>query len=290
MRQSSAAFDGAPTAWRNILCCAALIFLCINLAVSPARAALTDQELQAVQFIQYPNRQLPLDTVFTNEAGAQVRLADCFRGTPVLLVPGYFRCRMLCEGVSDGLILSLQGNRKQVGPDFRVVFLSIDPKEQLAESRARKRTFLKRYSRPGSENGCDFLSGSPEAISAVTNAIGFHYRFDPQSGEFAHPAGFVVVRPDGKLSRYFFGVSFSAAELDQALADAARMKQPSKVEQLLLLCFHYNPVQSRYGSLVIYSVRLLGVATLGGLAFLVVRVSRPKQSANSVNLPPTQQP
>ena len=277
---------------RSLLCHAKprrlLALLLAAIIVPSVHAALTDQELQKVEFVQYPGRQLPLDTTFTNEAGVPIRLKDCFRGTPVVLVPGYFRCRMLCEGVSDGLILALQGNRKQVGPDFRVVFLSIDPKEQLADSQARKRTFLQRYARPGSGAGCDFISGSSEAISALTNSIGYHYRFDPQSGEFAHPAGFVVVRPDGKLSRYFFGVSFSAAELDQAITDAARMKEPSKVEQLLLLCFHYNPLQSRYGSLVINSVRVLGLATLGGLVLLVVRVSRPKRSSGPNNTPPTQ--
>ena len=278
----------SPLRSSGLTLASAILLLAFFIApvASPAQA-LDDQQLQAVDFVQYPGRQLPLDTELINDEGNSVRLKDCFRGKPVLLVPGYFRCRMLCEGVSDGLIMALQGNRQRVGPDFRVVFISIDPKEALSESQARKRTFLKRYDHADAADGCDFLSGSQAAISAVADSIGFRYRYDPQSGEYAHPAGFVVVRPDGKISRYFFGVSFSAGELDKSISAAARMEPPSVVERLLLLCFHYNPVQSRYGAIVINSVRVLGVATLAGLLLLVIRVSRSDESEEGTH-PPTE--
>jgi len=255
-----------------------ILILFFALALTSVHA-LTDSELQQVEFLQYPGRELPLNLVFTDADGTALKLADCFRGSPVVLVPGYFRCRMLCEGVSDGLILALQGSRKEMGKDFRVVFVSIDPNEPLVEAQAKKRTFLKRYARPGTEGGCNFLTGNPDAIKTLAECIGYRFLYDPASGEFAHPAGFVVVRPDGKLFRYFLGVSFSASELDKAIADAAKLDNPpSAVERLALLCFHYNPVRSRYGTLVIYSVRVLALATIAGLIYLVIRSGRSKRS------------
>ena len=248
--------------------------------------ALTDSELQQVEFLQYPGRELPMDPVFTDADGTTLKIGDCFRGTPVVLVPGYFRCRMLCEGVSDGLILALQGSRKEMGKDFRVVFVSIDPNEPLVEAQAKKRTFLKRYARPGAEGGCNFLIGKPDAIKTLAERIGYRFVYDPASGEFAHPAGFVVVRPDGKIFRYFLGVSFSAAELDKAIGDAAKLDNPpSAVERLALLCFHYNPVRSRYGTLVIYAVRVLALVTIAGVIYLILRSGRTKRSGGSPQPP-----
>ena len=251
-----------------------LSLLTCVLALGQARA-LTDQELQEIQFVQHPGRELPMNLSFTDADKTTLRLKDCFQGTPVLLVPGYFRCRKLCEGVSDGIILALQGSRKEMGKEFRVVFVSIDPKEPLAEAQAKKATFLKRYARPGVEGGCNFLTGEAEAIKELTDCIGYQFRYDPQSGEYAHPAGFVVVRPDGKIFRYFMGVSFSAAELDKAIGEAAKgSAPPSAIEQFVLTCFHYNPVRSRYGALILIAVRVLAIATLVGIIVVVVRSRR----------------
>ena len=250
-----------------------VVLLCM--LASGRAEALTEQEMNEVKFVQYPGRELPMDVEFTDADGTALQLKNCFTGSPVLLVPGYFRCRMLCEGVSDGVILALQGSRKQMGKDFRVVFVSIDPKEPLTEARAKKATFLKRYARPGVEGGCNFLTGEPAAIKKLTDCIGYHFRYDAQSNEYAHPAGFIVVRPDGKIFRYFIGIFFSAAELDKAIGEAAKgAPPPSAVEQFVLMCFHYNPVRSRYGALVLLIVRVLAIATLVGIVILVLRSRR----------------
>lgn len=265
---------------------AALAALMVLMALAPLRAyALTDLELRQIEFTQYPGRPLPLDLPFIDDTGATVHLQDYFGNAadgagkagvksgliPVILVPGYFRCRMLCTGVTDGLLHALQGNRRTAGHGFRVVYVSIDPKEKLVDARERKRTWLKRYGRLGAEGGCAFLSGTPEAISQLCEQIGFHYRYDPVSGEFAHPAGFLVVRPDGRISRYFFGVNFSAGELEQALDAASQMQTGSAIRQFLLLCFHYNPIHSRYGLAIIWAVRLLALGTIAGFLWLLVR-------------------
>ena len=259
--------------------CGVFLLAASLLAVSPpARAELSQSELHQVEFVQYPGRLLPLSTLFQNDRGQTMRLSECFRGSPVILVPGYFRCPMLCEALSDGLLRALQGNTRQLGRDFRVVYFSIDPNERLA--REHKQSFLQQYGRPDSEDGCDFLTGSPQSIAALTNAIGYHYRYDPESREYAHPAGFVVLRPDGRIFRYFFGVVFSAAELQRALGDASRGAQPSVVDKLVLLCFHYNPLNSRYGALVMASLRVLGMATIAGIAMLVYRSEKRARSKN----------
>lgn len=255
--------------FRMIILFAAMLF------ASGRVGALTEQELQAIRFAQYPGKAVPMDLEFKDADGTAMKLKECFQGTPVLLVPGYFRCRMLCEGVSDGVILALQGSRRELGKDFRVVFVSIDPKEPLVEAKAKKAMFLKRYARPGVDSGCNFLTGEEEAIKTLTDAIGYSFRYDPQSGEYAHPAGFVVVRSDGRIFRYFLGVSFSAAELDNAIAEAAKgSAPPSPIEQFVLLCFHYNPVRSRYGDVVMTSVRVLALATIVGIVVVVVRSRR----------------
>jgi len=255
-------------------------FVCIVASLG-ARAELTDKELGEVDFVQYPGRALPLELSFTNSEGASARLGDLFTGVPVILVPGYFRCRMLCEGVSDGLILALQGSRRQIGTDFRVLFVSIDPNEAVSESQARKRTFLKRYGRHGAAGGCEFLTGTQPSISALAECIGYRYRYDPQTREFAHPAGFVLIRPDGTIARYFFGVSFSARELEEAISRATRMDKPSAVERLLLLCFHYNPLRSRYSALILVAVRALALTTMAWVVLLVVRSERLRLNAKS---------
>jgi protein SCO1/2 len=255
-----------------------IIFLFSTLV--PLRAELSDSELKEIAFNQNPGQQVPVETEFQDSTGNRVKLAKFFNGQKaVILVPGYFRCRMLCEGVSDGLIQALQATREVAGRDFRVVYISIDPAETNQAAAERKATWLRRYGRTGSE--VEFLHGDAAAISQITDAIGFHFRFDPGSREFAHPAGFVVLRPDGTIFRYFFGVSYSGEEVENALATAAAPSRPpaSKIEELVLLCFHYNPLHSRYGQLVMNSVRVLSIATMAGLVLLVIR--RPKEKRGS---------
>ena len=171
----------------------------------------------------------------------------------------------------------MQGSRKTAGRDFRVVYVSIDPAEQQAAAQARKRTWVQRYARLGTENGCTYLRGTSGAIAEFANRIGFDYRYDPQSGEFAHPAGFLVASPDGRISSYFFGVSFSAGDLERALDTAARNESQSPARRLLMLCFRDTP-GSEKGDAVIRAVRYLTFGTLAGLAILMVRANRAKQN------------
>jgi len=261
--------------WQALLCLLILAF-----APSGNARALTREELGNIEFRQYPGRQLPLTTGFTNERGASVLLRDYFErkpALPVIFVPGYFRCETLCTGLSDGLIRALQGSRKTAGRDFRVVYVSIDPAEQASAAQARRHTWLQRYGRPEAEAGCAYLRGSAASISELASRIGFDYRYDPETREFAHPAGLLIATPDGRISSYFFGVSFSVGELERALDVAARGNTPSATQRLLMLCFRgYGG--SATGDGVIRAVRYLTFGTLVGLALLMVRANRASRS------------
>ncbi len=269
---------GLKLAFRAVSGCFLLILVFWN-GVNEAHA-LSQAELKQIEFRQYPGRQLPLNVGFTDDQGATVRLQQYFEGKPalpVIVVPGYFRCETLCSGLSEGLIRALQGTRKTAGRDFRVVYVSIDPAEQQAAALSRKRAWLKRYGRPGAENGCAYLRGASGAISEFANRIGFDYRYDPESKEFAHPAGFLVATPDGRISSYFFGVAFSAGDLEKALDTAARNEALSPAQRLLMLCFRDSPGSDK-GDAVIRAVRYLTFGTLVGLAFLMVRANRAKRN------------
>jgi protein SCO1/2 len=241
--------------------------------------ALTQSELRQIEFKQYPGRQLPLNMGFINEGGAPVLLRHYFEGSslPVIIVPGYYRCQTLCSGLSEGLVLALQGIVKTMGRDFRVVYVSIDPAEQQASAIARKRAWVQRYARPGSENGCAYLRGASGAIEEFTRQIGFHYRYHFGTKEYAHPAGFLVASPDGRISSYFFGVSFSSAQLEAALDAAGRGEIAPPARSPLALCFRDEASVQKDDS-VIRVVRYLTLGSIVGIALLMIRASRAKRN------------
>ena len=228
-----------------------------------------------VAFDQRLGAQVPLDAVFREDTGQPVTLGYILGGRrPALLVLGYKDCPMLCSMVLDGLTETLTQLRATTGRDFELIDLSIDPRETPAQAAAQKRVYFKRYYRHGADAGWHFLTSPDEAtIQRVAAAIGFRYAYDASSKQYAHPSGLVVLTPDGTVSRYFFGVNFAAKDLHAALAAASTRQIGSPIAKLLLLCFHYNPATSKYGSLIINSLRAAGVLTIlvlfGGLALLV---------------------
>ncbi len=243
---------------------------------------ISEKDLELVQFDQHPGREIPTGLTFLDANGSRVQLKDCFRGQPVVLIPGYFGCHMLCEAVADGVTLALLDGPKEINKDYRVVFYSIDPKESLKEAQAKRAVFLKRFARPGAEAGSNFLTGDKGSIDQLSDAIGYRSVRDDKTGEYAHPAGFVVIRPDAKIFRYFMGISFSSEDLAKALTDAAKGEAPpSPVEKLILLCFHYNPIKSPYGSLIMTIVRIVAVLTIIGVFLLVVRYRRRSNRGDS---------
>ena len=235
---------------------------------------LTDSTLRQIQFEQKLNAQVPVDAAFRDETGKAVKISDYLGRKPIILVPGYYGCPMLCTLVSNGLVETLHELKADAGAQFDILAFSISPTETSELAAAKKREYVRHYGRTGTASGWHFLTGDEPAIRRVADAIGFHYAYDPAIKQYAHPSGFVVLTPEGKVSRYFFGVDFRARELSDALRTASANQSGSRISQLFLLCFHYSPVRSKYGNLILYSVRAIGIATLLGLGLFVGRSLR----------------
>lgn len=239
--------------------------------------------LRDVGFDQNLNAQLPLDTQFYDEAGKQVRLSQYFTsGKPVILALVYYQCPMLCSEVLAGLTSSLSALRFDAGKDFQVLAVSFDPKDTPESAAAKKQNYLQRYRRPGAESGWHFLTGDPPSIRMLTDAVGFHYTWDDKNKQFAHVAGIVVLTPEGKVSRYFYGVEYAPRDLKFGLIDASNKKIGSFVDQALLFCYHYDPTVGKYTPLVIRMVRTGGVLTLlvlGSFIGFMVRKERKSSRA-----------
>ncbi len=264
------AYFEARTNPMRILSIAAILLA--SLACSDARAGSTEQippALRGVRFDQRLNEQVPLDLEFRDEAGRPVKLADYFGRGPVILVLAYYECPMLCTQVLNGLVRGMMDLPFTAGREFQVLTVSFDPRDTPSRAAAKKKTYLGRYGRPGAAEGWHFLTGQPESIRRLTQAVGFQYTYDSSSGQFAHASGIVVLTPTGRISRYFYDISYPARDLRLGLVEASEGKVGSPVEQILLFCFHYDPNQGKYGPAVMRFVRVGGVATIFAVGALL---------------------
>jgi protein SCO1/2 len=240
-----------------------------------------DRVLQSVDFQQKLGGRIPLKARFLDDGNQMITLGGILTNRkPVLLMMGYYECPMLCGVVQGGLMESLKDLDASIGQDFDVVFVSIDPSEDAALAERQKTSFLQGYSRDNAAEGVHFLTGDQQNIDRVAESIGFVYTYDKDTDQYAHPAGFVVVSPSGRISQYFYGVAYDTAALRQSIADARSETVGSPVQQLLLRCFHYDPTTGKYGSIIMTVMRSAGalfvVLLLGGVGFLAWRRSAPK--------------
>jgi protein SCO1/2 len=230
----------------------------------------TPPAVSGVGMEQRLNSQLPLDLEWRNEAGESVTLGRYFDGKPVVLVPAYFTCPTLCGQVINAVTASLKVLKRSAGEDFHVIVFSFDPRDSSEAALSRKRAMLTRYEREGAEQGWHFLTGEQPSIDALTEAIGFEYKYDEAIQQFVHVAGIVVATENGKLSRYFYGSEFAPRDLRLALVESAGGKIGSPVEALLLYCYQYDPTSGRYGAVVMNMVRVGGLLTIVGVALMIL--------------------
>lgn len=231
--------------------------------------------LQNVGFEQRLDAQLPLDLPFRNEEGREVRLGEYFGERPVLLAFVYYECPMLCSQVLNGVTSALVAIDERAGRDFDVVAVSFDPRETAPMAAAKKKSYIDRYNRPNAERGWHFLTGSEASIQALTAAAGFKYAWDDQTQQFAHASGFVIATPEGRLSRYFFGIEYAPRDVKFALIESSAGRVGSLVDQVLLYCYHYDPATGSYSFVAMKAVQLGGAVTLLALAgFVVVALRR----------------
>jgi protein SCO1/2 len=232
------------------------------------------------------NSRVPLDLVFTDEHGRDVRLGDFFGKRPVVLALAYYDCPMLCTQVLGSMVGSLETLTFDAGKDFEVVVVSFDPGETAGQALAKKASLMPRYRRPSGETGMHFLTGREDAIKQLTAAVGFRYVYDPKIDQYAHPALLTVLTPGGVVSRYLYGFEFPPRDLRLALVEAADGKIGSAVDQALLYCYHYDPMSGTYGVAILNVVRLGGILTLAALGvFVMVTLRRERRQVIAV--PPT---
>lgn len=250
---------------RMVLCC-----LIGTLQPVIGKNVIPDSALNDITFSQNLHASLPLELAFRDELGRPVVLRDYFHDKPVILVIGYYECPMLCSMTINGMVEALGDMKWSIGKDFRVIHASIDPNEKPPLALAKKERYLKRYGRPGAARDWHFLTGDDFAIKTLTRKVGFHYVYDKASKQFAHPSGLIFLTPDGKISGYLMGVSFSPGDVLSALEIASKRQVGLPVPSWVLLCFHYNPFTGKYSNLVIVAVRALAVLTMLGLAGFIL--------------------
>jgi protein SCO1/2 len=244
-------------------------------------ASTVPKPLREIGFDQNLDRLVPLDVPFRDEAGRMVRLGDYFGRVPVVLVFAYYDCPMLCTQVINGLSSALNILSLAPGRDFEIVTVSFNPRDTPATASAKKASYLERYKRDGAAQAWHFLSGDQPSIDRLTKAAGFRYVWDEPTKQFAHPTGVIVLTPDGRLSRYLFGIEYGPRDLRYALVEASAGKVGNAVDALLLYCYHYDPMTGRYGFAVMRAIRIAGAATVLALvSFIIVMVRKEKRAAS----------
>ncbi len=257
--------------------------LCVALSMSMASAARADQpvprELQGIQIDGRLGADVPLDVPFVDQNGAQVKLRDYVKaGHPTILTLNYYSCATLCSFILNAFLSGIRGVDFTIGKEFQVVTLSIDPKEGPALAAAKRKTYLTGLGKPVADGGWAFLTGREADIKKVADAVGFHYRYDAPTQQFAHAAGIFVLTPEGKLSRILYGIDFPARDLRLALVEASKGGISSPIDRILLLCYHYDPDARRYGITPMAIMRIGGVLTMVILgAFLLVMWRRERR-------------
>lgn len=221
--------------------------------------------LKEIGIDQKLGEQIPLDVEFKDETGRTVKLAEYFgKKKPVILALVYYECPMLCNEVLNGLTGALKGISLDAGKDFDVLAISFDARENEIPDLAKnkKAAYLRRYDRPGSENGWHFLTGTQDSIDKITEAVGFRYRWDEKTNQFAHVGGIIILTPEGKVSKYFYGIEYAPLDLKLALIESSEGHIGSLSDQLLLYCYHYDPATGTYGFAILRAIRIAGILTL----------------------------
>ncbi len=244
---------------------------------APARSVPPD--LSNVGIDQKLNVQVPLDIPFRDETGQTVTLQKYFSDRPVILSLVYFNCPMMCPEVLSGMTTAMKQMTLNPGSDYQVLTVSFDPKDTSQAAASKKAEWLQRLGKPGAEQGWHFLTGDQDSISKLTAAVGFRYHWDARSGQFFHATGIMVLTPEGKVSKYFYGVQYSPGDMRFGLVQASDHEIGSPVDAILLFCCKYNPTTGRYDLLVsrvLFVVGLITIVILGTLLLILFKSTKRK--------------
>jgi protein SCO1/2 len=236
---------------------------------------------RGVDLKQKLNSQIPLDLIFKDETGEVRPLRTYFGDKPVLLSLVYFKCASVCPMSMRETTLSLSRLPMKPGTDYNVLVISFDPNDTPAMAKQQKAKYALEFHRAGFGDGFHFLTGSQDAIAKLTEAVGWKYVWDEKTKQFAHAAGIMVASPEGKLSRYFYGIAYASPDIRMALVEASKHKIASPADYILLFCFHWDETQGKYTLAITNIMKLsagLTVLLLGGFIFTFMRNEKREQS------------
>lgn len=242
-------------------------------------------ELRGIAIEERLGQSIALDVPLVDHTGAQVKLADYFQAKrPVILVLNYYSCPTLCSLVLNGMLDGMRGLEFSVGKEYQLVSVSIDPREKSELAKSKRAAYLTALGTERTSAMTDrdwpFLTGSEQNVSGIAKAVGFHYRYDAATNQYAHAAGIFVLTPDGRISRVLYGIQFSARDLRLALVEASQGGIGSPVDRLLLLCYHYDPQTRRYGLTPMGLMRIGGVLTVVVLGMYLLSAWRRERRAS----------
>jgi protein SCO1 len=238
--------------------------------------------LQKAKIEQRLNAQLPLELTFADEQGVSRPLGQYLSGRPTIFAMVYFECRMLCDMTMNGMLRAVRPlPNLSIGKDFDVIFVSFDAKETPKSAAKKREEITSAYPRPGTERGWHFLTGDEASVNKLAETAGFSFAWDPKTNQWAHSAALMVLTPEGKISKYFYGVEYSSRDLRLGLVDASSGKIGTLADQVMLFCFHYDPIKGKYGMAIMTILR--GVSALLVLAvglFIFFNIRRDGQGKN----------
>jgi len=237
-------------------------FAQMNNGIMSSPANTRPPRLENVGIEQHLDTQVPPDLIFLDETGNTVKLRDYFGHKPLILNLVYYNCTMLCGEALAGLASAMRLVKFDVGNEFDVVTVSFDPRETPEMAAAKKKDYVGRYGRANAATGWHFLTGQPDSINALTKAVGFQYQYDARTNQYAHATAIMVLTPQGRISRYFYGVDFPPKDLRMGLVEASQGKIGNAVDAVLLFCYHYDPETGKYGAMVANILRLAAAATI----------------------------
>lgn len=218
--------------------------------------------------------QLPMDALFRDENGQTVPLGHYFGKRPVVLALVYYECPMLCTQILNGLVRAAKVLSFKPGQDYDVVAISFDARETPKQALLKKTIYVKEYGHEETSAGWHFLTGDDASIKWVTETVGFRYKWDVHIAQFAHASAIYLLTPDGKLSKYFYGIDYSPKDMRLGLVEASQNRIGTAVDQILLFCYHFDPTTAKYTPVALGMLRVAGAATvltLGGFIFIMLR-------------------
>ncbi len=242
---------------------------CALILIGAARVFAQDglpEAIRGVTIEQKLNSSIDPSLIFRNELGERAALKQYLGRRPIVLALVYYNCPSLCNLILNGVLRVSRTLKLSAGKDYDVVAVSIDPRETPELAAAKWKSYVQKYGRPTGTAGWHFLTGDEPSIRALADAVGYRYRFDKESGTYSHASGLIVITPEGRVSRYLFGVEYSARDLRLALVEASRGRIGTPIDQILLYCFHYDPQTGKYGVVIMNVLRLGGLLTLAALA------------------------